>query len=65
MIDKIEKLRSQLRDRKESKFFGAKTGSALKTLDEKRSGILKQDFEVSFNISRFQFQFLGILLYCG
>ena len=48
MIEVIDKFRFQIRDRKDRKFYGAKTATSLKLLPAQKCEELMQDFDVSF-----------------
>lgn len=45
MIDVIEDFRFKIKDRKERKFYGAKTAVSLKFLDEQKRKEMKRDFD--------------------
>lgn len=48
MVEVIEDFRFKIRDRKDRKFYGAKTAASLKLLEEQKQKDLKRDFDVNF-----------------
>jgi len=48
MIEVIEDFCFKIQDRKNRKFYGAKTAASMRLLDEQTCEELKRDFDVSF-----------------